>query len=121
MSDIRLGTDGDVYLNEDNDLELIEGVEAIAQDVSTRLQTFLGEWYLDERIGLPYFQEILGQKPRLGLVRSLYNDAIIATPGINTLNDLSIDYDATTRALSVTFRADTVSGDLVYDKEFVLP
>ena len=121
MSDIRLGTDGDLYLNADNDLELIEGVDAIAQDISTRLQTFLGEWYLDERIGMPYFQQILGQKPRLGLVRSLYNDAIISTPGVNTINDLTLDYNTTTRALSISFRADTVSGALVYEKEFVLP
>jgi len=121
MVDIRLDTDGDLYLTEDNDLDLVDGTDAIAQDVSTRLQTFLGEWYLDERIGMPYFQQILGKKPRLALVRSIYNDAILSTPGINTVNDLELDYESGTRTLRVAFRADTISGSLVYGKEFVLP
>ena len=104
----------------DDDLELVDGVEAIGQDVGCRLLTFLGEWFLDSRIGMPYFTKILGQKPRLAAVESIFREAILSTPGIITVSDLEIGFEGTTRVLSVSFHADTTEGPLEYNKEFVI-
>jgi hypothetical protein len=121
MADWKLDTTtGDLELDSNNDLILVTGVDAIAQDVTVRLKTFLGEWYLDTRVGMPYFEQLLGKKPRLGAVRSLFLEAIQQTPGIQTVNDLQVAFDGAARLLTVSFRADTTDGPLEYDEEFVL-
>lgn len=119
--DLQLDTIGDLRLTDaGDDLVLVDGIDAIAQDLTTRLRTFQGEWFLDTRIGMPYFQKVLGQKPRIGVLQSLFGEAILSTPGVNSFNDLSIDYSGVNRVLSISFRADTVSGTLEYKKEFIV-
>ena len=117
--DIKLDYTNDITF-ENDDLVLLDGVDAIGQDVSIRLQTFLGEWFLDIRIGMPYFTKILGQKPRLAAVESIFKDAILSTPGIISITDLEIDYVEETSGLTVDFHADTEEGPLDYNKEFIL-
>lgn len=121
MADLKLGTDGDLELDDNNDLIFVEGLEAIAQDVSVRLRTYLGEWFLDTRQGLPYFQRILGEKPRIGVLKALFGEAILLTPGISSFTNLDVVYNSTSRGLSVGFRAPTDEGILDYSQEFILP
>jgi len=102
------------------DLVLTDGVEAVSQALDVRLQFFLGEWFLDTRLGVPYFEKILGQKPRLLVVKQIYRDAILATPGVLELNDLLVDYNGSTRVISVSFSARCSDGVLQYNKEFIL-
>jgi hypothetical protein len=119
LMDIKLDSSHDIAI-ENDDLVLLDGVDAIGQEVSIRLQFFLGEWFLDARVGLPYYEKILGQKPRISVVTSIFRESILSTPGILTVTDLEIDFTGATRALSVSFFADTVEGPLTYDKEFIL-
>lgn len=120
--DFKLTADGtDVDLSS-GDYQLVSGVDAIRQSLLIGLQFFLGEWFLDQRIGVPYFEKILGQKPRENVVRSIFRDAILKTPGVASLTGLVVDYDGTTRQLDVSFRAKTVDGDIIeFDEELILP
>lgn len=120
--DLKLDNDHDLTLTASgDDLVLVDGVEAIRQDIDTRLRTFLAEWFLDLRVGMPYFQKVLGQKPRLPILQSLFVRAVVETPGVLApLNDFEIDFDGATRRLSVSFRCDTVEGELTYNKEFIV-
>jgi len=119
--DLKLDTTGDLALTAElDDLVLVDGADAIAQDVSTRLKAFQGEWFLDTRVGMPYFQKILGQKPRLSVLQSIFRDAVLSTPGVNSINDLVLDYVGETRVLSISFRCDTVEGPLEYKEEFII-
>jgi hypothetical protein len=120
--DLKLTGAGDIEIDEETyDVVLVDGVDAIAQDCDIRLQFFLGEWYLDTRLGIPYYQEILGFKPRLTAVKGIFRKAILSTPGIlSFLEPLEINYDNTTRTLGVSFRADTVEGSFEYNKELII-
>ena len=103
------------------DLVLLDGIDAIAQDVTTRLQFFLGEWFLDTAAGIPYLQKILVKNPSLPVVGNLLRRTILGTPGINSFTqDLAFTYTGTTRSMSVSFKADTVAGPLTYTGELVL-
>lgn len=117
--DIKLNSDHDILIENDA-LVLVDGLDAIAQDLDICLQTFQGEWFLDTRIGLPWFQKILGQKPRLNAIKSIFRDAILRVNGVSSILDLIIDFENTTRKLSVSFRAGTVEGELPYSKELIL-
>lgn len=46
--------DGDLVLNEFEELELIEGPEEVAQSFKLRVETNLREWFLDESLGFDY-------------------------------------------------------------------
>lgn len=119
MVDIKLNGNHDITF-EDDELVLVEGKEAIAQDVLVRLQFFQGEWKLDIRIGVPYFQKILGAKPRLTLVRSIIRDAILSTPDIESVNDLIVNFTLSTRVLSVSFTAETADGVVEFNKDLII-
>lgn len=120
MGDIKLDPDGDIFI-EDDDLVLVEGVDAIAQDVEIRLTFFLGEWFLDTRLGVPYFEKILGQKPvRVEVVKSILRKAIMTTPGMKGIADFTVDFDGLTRKLSVSFRGETVEGEFEFDRELII-
>ncbi len=110
---------GDLAI-EDNDLVLIDGTEAVAQDIEIRLRFFLGEWFLDQRLGVPYYEKILGQKPRLTAIAGIFRKAIMTTPGMLSITDFSLDYDGPTRALSVSFRGKCVDGDFLFNKELIV-
>ena len=120
--DFKLTVDGtDVDLST-GDYVLVDGVDAVRQSLLIGLQFFLGEWFLDQRVGIPYFEKILGQKPRENIVRSIFRDAILKTPGVASLSSLIVDFDGTTRRLDVSFRAKTVDGEIVdFDEELILP
>jgi hypothetical protein len=60
----------------------------------------LGEWFLDRRLGLPWFR-ILGQRYDPSLVRSLFRRTALLTPGVARVLQIQISFDRRTRVLSV--------------------
>lgn len=110
MADIKQDSEGDIFLNVD-DLELTSGIDAKIQHLRQRLRTFLGEWFLDLRVGVAYFQQILIKNPNPAVVDSILKKEIINTPGILQLTffDLNIGTD---RTLTLSFRAITQEGEV---------
>lgn len=120
--DLQLTSDSsDLLIGDDGDLALVSGIDSIAQHLTIRLRFFRGEWILDLRIGFPYFEEVLRKAPDLNVIRSLFREAILTTPGVLELADLTLDYDGVTRTLSVSFRAQTTEGPLTFDRELIIP
>lgn len=119
MADLKLNSDGDLDLST-NDLIIHTGLDAIAQDCKVRLKFFQGEWFLDSRLGVPWFTEIIGQKPRIVAIKGILRKAILTTPGVLTVLDLEIDFEGSTRTLSYSFRANTVEGEFEYNKELIV-
>jgi hypothetical protein len=117
--DLKLDNNGDLAI-ESGDFVLLDGVDAIAQDCDVRLNFSQGEWFLDQRLGVPYFQKILGQKPRISAVTQIIQDAILTTPGILSISDFRIDYNGTTRLLSIEFVGVADSGTFEYSKELIV-
>lgn len=107
-------TFGDIMV-EDGDLVVTtDQTVAIAQDIVQRLKTFFGEWFLDNSIGVPYFQQILVKNPDFGKIDALLQDTILATPGVIQLNSFQSTLSATLRQLQVTFSAQTTQGQVDY-------
>lgn len=110
---------GDLLLESGN-LRLTSGLDAIAQDVTIRLRFFLGEWFLDTRVGVPYFQEILVKNPNIPRVTQLLRQVVQETPGVTSVDRFDFSFDAATRKASVAFTASTTAGQLTYDQELIL-
>lgn len=103
----------DVYLDASGQIAL--AATPLDQRIDCRLRTFLGEFWLDQTIGIPYFQEILKKNPDMDAVRAAFASEIQKVPGVQTLDSLEVTRDRASRKLTVIFRV-TGTDDLLYFK-----
>ncbi len=113
---------------EDRDFALFEGdlvlcrdARAVAQHVENRFRFFLGEWFLDLREGVPYFQIVLVKGPNIPVIRQLFMKVITTTPGMADVVNFDMTYDAKERTLYYQWQGTTDAGDPVSgDNAFVV-
>jgi hypothetical protein len=104
MSDFALTTDGDLDISRD-DIFFVTGADAVAQHLKIRLRFVKGEWFLDQRVGIPYYSQIWVKNPNLAAIRSTYRNAILSTPGVDAIERLDLGFEAATRELTLSFSA----------------
>ena len=109
MASIKLNASGDIEIIDGN-MSIARGSEALRQQLETRFRSFRGDWFLDTRIGMPYFQEILIKNPDFVAVRGIFREAILETPGVLEIQKFDLDFDGLTRRLSVSFSVRTEEG-----------
>jgi hypothetical protein len=94
---------GDIKLDEDGQIQLTPDLKsAVAQHIAIRLRTFFGEWFLDAREGVPYFELILVKNPDLPRIENIFRTVILETPGVSNIDRLLLAHDAATRILSIS-------------------
>ena len=90
---------------------------AIAQNIQTRLYSFLGDCCFDTAAGIDWWNQ-LGAKDQTALNLSIAA-VILNTGDVTGILQLSITVSETTRALTVTYKVSTtystVSGLFVFD------
>lgn len=125
MSDLAVTLTVDVDNPVEHDLRLengqfilVDGAEEIAQHIKTRLQFFRGDWFLDLREGIPYFEEVFIKNPNMGLLRGMFRRVIAETPGVDSVQTLALSLDTPTRSLSLTFKAVLTSGEVFDSSDF---
>lgn len=114
--DLKLDSNNDIVLV-NNEIVLVDEYDAIAQHMRIRLRTFLGEWYLDERIGMPYFEEFLVKNPNKIVMQSRIREAMLETPGVISVDSLVFDFNTLDRSLEVTAQV-TLDGDTTFNFTF---
>lgn len=72
----------DLVLDAAGNIALADEPYAIAQDVASAVRTFIGECWYDTELGLPYWQQILGQWPPIALVKAKLVEAALTVPGV---------------------------------------
>jgi hypothetical protein len=107
-----LMVDGSLVLTSDADTR---GTNNVLQDILCRLRTFQGEWFLDNELGMPWFQLVLGKNPDLWLINSRIKATILETPGVFSLDRYTSTLERSTRRLPITFACTTVAGRVAYN------
>ena len=105
----------------DNDLALDKGQLVLVTDVASEVAIVLrnrfkfvkGEYFLDTRIGVPYFDVILVKNPSVLLVRRVFRDVIMSVQGVKQIIDLKVSLNAKTRKLSFSFRVQADNGKII--------
>lgn len=113
MTTVKLNQANDIVI-EENVIVLIDGRDEIAQTLRTRLRVFLGEWFLDTREGVPYFEEILKKNPDPGRVDAIFKNEILTSPGVVEL--ITFKLDITGRKLTLEFTARTDDGIIEFNE-----
>jgi hypothetical protein len=114
MADIRINFDtrdidvvnGSMSLTESDD-------EALQQRLFIKLQIFKGEWFMDTEFGVPYYQNVLGQKSSLDAVNAIMVDQILSTDGVASLSHFNVTFDAPTRDYRLNFGVKSTQGSIV--------
>lgn len=72
----------DLVLDVNGNIALAATPYSIAQDVASATRTFLGECWYDTDLGLPYWQQILGEFPPLTFVSQQIEEASYTIPNV---------------------------------------
>ncbi len=111
--DLKL-TDTDDLAFENGDLVLIDGPEATAQLIRARLQTIKGELAWDQDVGFPHDEIIGDTEIDVQRVQAWVRYAILTTPGVQSVTELTFDFNEATREL-------TFDGAAIYDGGIEIP
>lgn len=113
--------EGDLRLV-DGQFVLVEGIEAKRQDLTVCLRWFKGEWFLDARTGMPWFQKILGTRTPLPGIERIFRRAITQRAWVAAIESIRLVFDRASRTLRVAeLRVRAVDGDVVELTDFVVP
>lgn len=97
----------------DFDLVLIRDVDELKQYLISSLRLVRGEWRLDVTAGIPYVEEVLGKLGQEKTVQgsmAVIKEAILNTPGVNSLLQFEPVLDSSNRSVTLTFKVDTIYG-----------
>lgn len=118
--DFLMDATGDLAIV-NGDFALVSGVDETVQFLNQSLRLFLGEWFLDETRGIPYFDEIFIKNPNSVTVHSIFENHIVNLPGIEELQELDLDFDSSSRTLSITGRIRALDGEADFSVTNVIP
>lgn len=110
--------DNNVIVFDKGDIVVTSGVDAIVQSCRIALQMFQGEWFLNLDAGIPYWQSILGQKPRVAIeaARIFFRRELELVDGVDKVTKLDISYTGSSRLMTITWQVSTVFGDTPVDE-----
>lgn len=109
FNDFKLNDIGDIFTSS-GDFAIVDGREAIAQNIEQRLKTIVGEWFLNVGLYVDYFGAIFEKGTPASIIESEIRDVIAETPGFEAFQTFTIDIDSVNRQLEVSFEASTVEG-----------
>jgi hypothetical protein len=113
--DLLLGKDNDLVVT--TDLDWSRGIPGVMQECRIRMRTFQGEWFLDLETGIPYWTEILGQKPKLAVAAlgASLTEALLAIEDVVEVVLMDVQYDRQTRSATVRWSVLCVFGTTPVD------
>lgn len=98
--DLLLGSDHDLVIT-DFDLNLTDDTQTLNQSILQHLKAFKGDWFLDVDKGMPYYEEILGQRNSIDSVRAVFIEQIKSIDGVKEIVDLELNLNGADRSLDV--------------------
>jgi hypothetical protein len=79
-------TTWDLFADASGNIAMAEPPYAVAQDVATACRCFLGDCYYSIGQGIPYLQQILGNRPTIPLITTALNAQALTVPGVVKAN-----------------------------------
>lgn len=109
MKDLKLDSQHDLLIR-NGQLVLVDGVNQTAQQIKIALLTFLGEWFMDNSVGVPYFDQVLLKSPDKSKIEHIFRQKILAVANVKRVLSLRTLLDRQARLLVVEFEAQTSNG-----------
>ena len=94
-------------------LTLVRGPDAAAVTLKNKLRFFIGEWFLDTRLGVPYFQYVFVKRPDLDVLRAMFRRVILSVEPIVDVEELTLGPIDADRSCPFRFRARCSDGSVI--------
>lgn len=107
-----LNENNDIFI-ENNQLKILSDVEAVAQVAMNVVQTTFEEIVLHPERGIPYFQLLFNNRPKIQLLTNYMNTELKKVKGVNSVSDINIFYDKDKNLLKYSLDLDTIYGKVV--------
>jgi hypothetical protein len=112
---------GDLSLDDSGQIEWVgmdpsdaeDYARMILQRIECNLRFIRGEWYLDQRQGTPWREKVWVKNPDLKVIRRIVRDVIEHTPGVDSIDTLSLIFDRSSRMLTISFVGVADTGALI--------
>ena len=96
----------DIYLVA-GQIALVQDIQECAQTISTRLKTFLGEFFYDQNYGVPYWQS-LKVNGSVDALNVAIKRVINGSEGVSNIINFQSSVDPLNRAYSVSAKVITI-------------
>lgn len=104
MACVLQTSSGDIDITGGKLTVVTDPVAAGAIKLRNRFNLFLGEWYADTRVGVPWFQRIMVKNPNLRLIETIVRSIITSTsPFVSA--DVTVSPPDAKRKSTITFVA----------------
>lgn len=110
IRDILCDSNGERLISSGANYAFADGIAAVDQGIRCRVSLLLGEYWLDESLGVPWLQEVLVKNPQAIVVKSVIGAAISDTPDVQNVTAFEFAIDAATRRGTVSYTAFTTAG-----------
>lgn len=93
-------------------LVITNEIVALKEHIQQKYSMFLGEYFLDRRLGIPYYENILIKQYNEINVETILKRVLFNIDDIYSINSFVLDFDDPERNLDVEFSCTTKFGDL---------
>lgn len=94
-------------------LRVIRGPAAVQQFVENRFLMVLGEWFLDQRQGTPWREQVLRKGATPPMVSGLFRQILSGTLGVSSVAKMACTLERPTRTLIANFEALLEDGSIL--------
>jgi hypothetical protein len=101
-TDMLLGADGDLVLNEQGDIVLSN---SIVQKINIRIKWFLGEWPFDESQGYDWYETVFVKNPDEDEIKRLIEEAILSVDDVQNVESVEMTVDKKKRTALIKWKA----------------
>lgn len=109
-------TESNDYSFGNGQYDYIDGAQAVAYAIRSKILLFYGEWWEDLAQGIPMFQSILGQSNSTTILNSfkmLLEKRINELDQVKTVDNITVSIDKESRILTAEVRCTVDSGESV--------
>ncbi len=75
----------------------------VVQRLDENFSFFLGEYFLNLRLGIPWFEKVIGQKPDFALLQTLLSRAAMQTIGVASVPSFRVAFERSSRKALPSF------------------
>jgi len=114
MKDFFIVPQGNDFIRRRNGLCFTDNnLDYMAQKVRSAISLFLGEWYLNKKLGIPYIPTSMEKIDHRPMLETALQVKISRVKGIKRLLEFDTVFDEKERTLKVAFMAQCDSGEIL--------
>lgn len=104
-------TYGDLVYDNSSATVTSSQADGVAQKLTIKLRTFLGEWFLDTDAGIPYYQQIFGKVRSKAAIDSIFIEKISEEPDVAEIIEFTSTINSG-RTYEIRFKVRTNLGQI---------